>query len=165
MPQRRDNADAVCNSGMGILFLCIYFSYSCPECGIAELSLLLFVSSSWSTSTTSLIRLFELVRLNDLLFDHQANNVVKEVDVKDALKSSIFVVQKAAAPKTGVEFCQGSIGTIRSSLATSYDVQRRREGFWSTPTHPQRRVWRQARCLKTSALHLLISQSELRSVN
>ena len=70
MPQRRDNAGAVYNSGMGILFLCIYFSYSCPECGIAELSLLLFVSSSWSTSTTSLIRLFELVRLNDLLFDH-----------------------------------------------------------------------------------------------
>ena len=26
MPQRRDNAGAVCNSGMGMLFLCIYFS-------------------------------------------------------------------------------------------------------------------------------------------
>ena len=25
MPQRRDNAGAVCNSGMGILFLCISF--------------------------------------------------------------------------------------------------------------------------------------------
>ena len=25
MPQRRDNAGAVCNSGMGMLFLCIYF--------------------------------------------------------------------------------------------------------------------------------------------
>ena len=24
MPQRRDNAGAVCNSGMGMLFLCIY---------------------------------------------------------------------------------------------------------------------------------------------
>ena len=33
-------------------------------------------------------------------------------------KSSIFVVQKASAPKNGVEFRQGSIGTIRSSLAT-----------------------------------------------
>ena len=42
------------------------------------------------------------------------------------LKSSIFVVQKATAPKSGVEFCQGSIGTIRVSLATSYDVWRRR---------------------------------------
>ena len=41
-------------------------------------------------------------------------------------KSSIFVVQKAAAPKSGVEFCQGSIGTISGSLATSYDVWRRR---------------------------------------
>ena len=47
-------------------------------------------------------------------------------DVKEALKSSIFVVQKAAAPKTGVEFRQGSNGTIRSSLATSPDVLRRR---------------------------------------
>ena len=27
MPQRRDNAGAVCNSGMGMLFLCIYFFY------------------------------------------------------------------------------------------------------------------------------------------
>ena len=42
-------------------------------------------------------------------------------------KSSIFVEQKATAPKNGVEFRQGSIGTIRSSLATSYDVCRRRQ--------------------------------------
>ena len=42
------------------------------------------------------------------------------------LKSSISVVQKATAPKSGVEFRQGSIGTIRVSLATSYDVWRRR---------------------------------------
>ena len=27
MPQRRDNAGAVCNFGMGMLFFCIYFSY------------------------------------------------------------------------------------------------------------------------------------------
>ena len=38
------------------------------------------------------------------------------------LKSPIFVVQKAATPKIGVEFRQGSNGTIRSSLATQYDV-------------------------------------------
>ena len=43
-------------------------------------------------------------------------------DVKEALKSSIFVVQKAAAPKSGVEFRQGSIGTIRRSLAASCDA-------------------------------------------
>ena len=42
------------------------------------------------------------------------------------LKSSIFVVQKATAPKSGVEFRQGSNGTIRVSLATSYNVWRRR---------------------------------------
>ena len=27
IPQRRDNAGAVCNSGMGMLFLCIYVFY------------------------------------------------------------------------------------------------------------------------------------------
>ena len=37
-------------------------------------------------------------------------------------KSSIFVGQKATAPKNGVDFRQGSIGTIRSSLATLYDA-------------------------------------------
>ena len=53
---------------------------------------------------------------------HLNDDVVVEVDIKEALKSSIFIVQKAAAPKSGAEFCQGSIGTIRSSLATSYNV-------------------------------------------
>ena len=60
---------------------------------------------------------FDLGHVNDLNDD-----VVVEVDVEEALKSSIFIVQKAAAPKSGVEFCQDSIGTIRSSLATSYDA-------------------------------------------
>ena len=72
---------------------------------------------------------FELVHLNDIVFD-----VVEEVDIKGFLKSSIFVVQKAAAPKNGVEFCQGSNDTIRSSLAMSCDFPRRRARFsnsWS----------------------------------
>lgn len=50
-------------------------------------------------------------------------------------KSSIFVVQKPTAPKNGVKFRQGSIGTIRSSLATSYDVWRRRQ--FSTNQRPR----------------------------
>ena len=50
-------------------------------------------------------------------------------------KSSIFVVQKATEPKNGVEFRQGSIGTIGSSLATSYDVWRRRQ--FSTNQRPR----------------------------
>ena len=62
---------------------------------------------------TSIICLFELGHLNDL-----DDDVVVEVDVKEALKSSFFVVQKAAAPKAGVEFRQGSNSTIKSSLAT-----------------------------------------------
>ena len=75
---------------------------------------------------TSIICLFELVHLNGLLFDEWVDNVVKELNVEEALKSPIFVIQKAAAPKIGVEFRQGSNGTIRSSLATSHDVVRRR---------------------------------------
>ena len=42
---------------------------------------------------------------------------------------------KATAPKNGVEFRQDSIGTIRSSLATSYDVWRRRQ--FSTNQRPR----------------------------
>ena len=61
----------------------------------------------------------DLGDLNDLNDD-----VGVEVDVKEALKSSIFIVQKAAAPKSGVEFRQDSIGTIRNRLATSCDVAR-----------------------------------------
>ena len=41
------------------------------------------------------------------------------------LISTIFVVQRAAAPKNGVEFRQKSIGAIRCSVATSYDDVRR----------------------------------------
>ena len=73
----------------------------------------------WYTSVTSIICLVELVHLNDLLFDEWVDHVVKEVNVKEASKLPFFVIQKAAAPKNGVEFCQGSNGTIRSSLATS----------------------------------------------
>ena len=75
---------------------------------------------------TSIICLFELVHLKDLLFDELVDEVVKEVEIKEALKSSIFVVQKAAAQIYGVEFRQGSIGGIRSSLAMLHDVWRRR---------------------------------------
>ena len=66
-----------------------------------------------------------MVHLNDHLFDQYADNVVEEVNVKEALKLSISVVQKAAAPKNGVKFSQGSNGTIRSILAMSYDVWQR----------------------------------------
>ena len=69
---------------------------------------------------TSIICLFKLVHLNGLRFDEWVNHVAKELNVEDALKSSILVVQKAASPKNGVEFCQGSDGTIRSRLATWY---------------------------------------------
>jgi len=91
-----------------------------------------------SSAQTSIICLFQLVHvndlhnfsklvhLNDLLFNEKVHDVVEEVNVKEDLKSSIFDVQRAAAPKNIVEFCQSSTGPIRSSLATSYDVWRRR---------------------------------------
>ena len=74
----------------------------------------------------SIICLFELVLFIGLLFDEWVDHVVKELDIEEALKSPIFVVQKAAAPKNGVEFCQKSIGVIRCSQATSCDDVRRR---------------------------------------
>ena len=70
-----------------------------PECGIAQLSLPLFVYLSWSTSLASIICLFILVHLNNLLFDELVDDVGKEVNVKEALESSNLVIQKAAAPK------------------------------------------------------------------
>ena len=97
-----------------------------PESGISQLNLSLFVSSSWSTSMASIIFLFDLVHFYDLFCDEYVDDIVEEVDVKGVLKSSIFVVQKATAPKIGVEFRQGSIVATRSSVATSYDVWRRR---------------------------------------
>ena len=42
------------------------------------------------------------------------------------LKLSIFVAQRLALHQNGVEFRQLSIGDIRISLDTSYDVVRRR---------------------------------------
>ena len=68
----------------------------------------------------------QLALSQGLLFDEWVDHVVKELNVEDALKLSIL----AAAPKNGVEFCQGSDGTIRISLATSYDVLRRRVCVW-----------------------------------
>ena len=65
---------------------------------------------------TSIICLFKLAHLNDLICDEWVNHVVKEFNVQEVLKST----------QNGVEFHQGSNGTIRSSLATSYDLSRRR---------------------------------------
>ena len=102
----------------------------------------------WHSSAQPFIFfLFELVHLNDLHYlsfragppqwpqwRRRVTSLTFDLghisnlngNVKEALKSSIFVVQKAAAPKTGVEFRQGSTGTIRSSLATSHDASWRR---------------------------------------
>ena len=60
------------------------------------------------------------------LLKSQMTSSVATASLNQGLKLSIFDVQKATAPKSGVEFRQGSIGTIRGSLATPYDVWRRR---------------------------------------
>ena len=106
-----------------------------------------------------IICLFELVHFNDLLFDEWVDHVIKAVNVKEALKSSIFVVQMAAAPKTGVEFCQGSNGTIRSSLATSYDVSRRRA---TSPNFDQSEAWKSVTHTQTHTHFEILVQGSLR---
>ena len=48
---------------------------------------------------TFIICLFGLVPLNDLLFDEWVNHVVKEFNVKEALKSPVFVVLDGCSTK------------------------------------------------------------------
>ena len=89
-----------------------------------------------------------------MTFDEFVDDVNKEVGIREALKLSIFVVQKASAPKKGVEFRQGSNDTIRSSLDTSYDVSRRRATalisvYSDGRTDKQTRLWRSHHDLKT----------------
>ena len=60
-------------------------------------------------------------------FKRKHKTKVKSVQLGYLLKPSSFVVQKAAAPKNGVKFCQWSIGALRCSLATTTgDVARLR---------------------------------------
>ena len=74
------------------------------------------------------------VPLSWCFLNGRLNHVVKELNVEEVLKSSIFVVQKDAAPKNGVKFRQGSNGSIRSSLAESCEVSRRRaRSYWFGP--------------------------------
>ena len=47
---------------------------------------------------------FEMVHLNNLLFDEWVDYVFKEVNVKEALKSPFFVIQKAPHQKLGKNF-------------------------------------------------------------
>ena len=56
----------------------------------------------------------------------RSSDTVRVVPEAYALKLSIFVAQRLALHQNGVEFCQLSIGDTRISLATSYDVVRRR---------------------------------------
>ena len=60
--------------------------------------------------------------LSKLQVKMQQNKTKVESDqLGRLLKSTIFVVQRAAAPKNGVEFRKKSIGAIRCSVTTSYD--------------------------------------------
>ena len=65
---------------------------------------------------------FSLFTTNILYLIHSIHSTL----FQGTLKLSIFVVQEAAAPKNEVEFRQRPIGDIRRSLATLYDVWRRR---------------------------------------
>ena len=60
------------------------------------------------------------------LFSHQQLKNKTEWSIARALKWSIFIVQKLALHKNGVEFRQQSNGDICTSHATPYDDVRRR---------------------------------------
>ena len=66
----------ICFGGVTQAWACYFFNFNSftlfflsPECGIAQLSLSLFVSSSWSNLMTSIIFLSDLVHLYDLFCD------------------------------------------------------------------------------------------------
>ena len=54
-----------------------------------------------------------------ILFANNNKTKVERAQLGCLLKSSIFVVQKAATPKNGLEFCQWSIDALRCSLITT----------------------------------------------
>ena len=55
----------------------------------------------------------------------RSSDTVRVVPEANVLKLSIFVAQRLALHQNRVDFCQLSLGDIRISLATSYDVVRR----------------------------------------
>ena len=59
-------------------------------------------------------------------YHRRSSDTVRVVPEAYVLRLSIFVAQRLALHQNGVEFCQLSIGDIRISLATSFDVVRRR---------------------------------------
>ena len=79
------------------------------------------------------------------------------------LNCQFFVLQKATAPKNGVEFCQGSIGNIRSSQAnviqrlarsrdaTKFQPIRGQEIISDTHTHTQTENQHTVRSCSTSS--------------
>ena len=72
------------------------------------------------------VQKFAAVPLSWSFLNILLNHVVKELNIDEVLKSPFFVVQKAAAPKNGVEFRQQFNGAIRTSLTAPYDDVRRR---------------------------------------
>ena len=81
----------------------------------------------------------------------RSSDTVRVVPEANVLKLSIFVAQRLALHQKGVGFRQLSIGDIRISLATSYDVVRRHAVLlknWLTthspthsPTHSQSHIY------------------------
>ena len=65
---------------------------------------------------TSIICLLKQVHLNELLFDKWVDHVVKELNVEEALKSSILVVHKAVAVPLSWCFLNGLLNHVVKEL-------------------------------------------------
>ena len=80
------------------------------------------------------ICLFEMDHLNDLLFDEWVANFVKEVNVEEALKSSILVVQKATAVPPNWSFLNGLLNHVVKEVLKSsiFVVQKACQGSYGS---------------------------------
>ena len=97
MPQRRDNAGAVCNSGMGMLFLCIYVFYIISLRGMMNFFFMhntwCMMHDAWFTMHDARYRVSQ--KKGDLFYDHYLHQIKYKFtgylfNLKGGIHSSIW---------------------------------------------------------------------------
>ena len=87
---------------------------------------------------------------------------LRSVQLGCPLKLSIFIIQKAAATKNGVEFSQKSIDFIRCSQATAYDdVQRQPNVVVDKEGSPPPKNWRKKNNFSISPNKIGLEMAEI----